>query len=57
MVLDARHQLFVDVVMRVQRLAMDLSDDIAELDVNPLVVKPRGAVALDALVVGKRTGA
>jgi acyl-CoA synthetase (NDP forming) len=41
----------VDVIMRVQRLAMDLADDVAELDINPLVVKPRGAVALDALVV------
>jgi acetate---CoA ligase (ADP-forming) len=41
----------VDVIMKVQRLAMDLADDVAELDVNPLVVRPRGAVALDALVV------
>jgi acyl-CoA synthetase (NDP forming) len=41
----------VDVVMNVQRLALDLAGDVAELDVNPLVVKARGAVALDALVV------
>jgi acyl-CoA synthetase (NDP forming) len=44
---------FVDVVMKVQRLALDLDDDISELDINPLVVRPRGAVALDALVVAK----
>ena len=37
--------------MKVQRLAMDLADDVRELDINPLVVRPRGAVALDALVV------
>jgi acyl-CoA synthetase (NDP forming) len=43
----------VDVVMNVQRLALDLAGDVAELDVNPLVVRPRGAVALDALVVRK----
>jgi acyl-CoA synthetase (NDP forming) len=43
----------VDTVMKVQRLAMDLSNDIKELDVNPLVVRPHGAVALDALVVKK----
>jgi acyl-CoA synthetase (NDP forming) len=44
----------VDVIMKVSRLALDLSDEIAELDVNPLVVRPRGAVALDALVVRKK---
>jgi succinyl-CoA synthetase beta subunit len=37
----------------VQRLAMDLAGDVAELDINPLVVRPRGAVALDALIVRK----
>jgi hypothetical protein len=41
----------VDVIMKVQRLALDLADDVAELDVNPLLVRPRGAIALDALVV------
>jgi acetate---CoA ligase (ADP-forming) len=41
----------VDVVMKVSRLALDLADEVAELDVNPLVVRPQGAVALDALVV------
>lgn len=41
----------VDVIMKVSRLALDLSDEIAELDINPLVVRARGAVALDALVV------
>jgi acyl-CoA synthetase (NDP forming) len=47
-------QALVDVIMQVQRLALDLAGDVAELDVNPLVVLPegRGAVALDALVVG-----
>ena len=41
----------VDTIMKVQRLAMDLAGDVRELDINPLVVRPRGAVALDALVV------
>jgi acyl-CoA synthetase (NDP forming) len=41
----------VDVIMKVSRLAQDLAGDVAELDINPLVVRPRGAVALDALVV------
>ncbi len=41
----------VDTIMNVQRLALDLANDVREIDINPLVVRPRGAVALDALVV------
>ncbi|MFI0812504.1 acetate--CoA ligase family protein [Streptomyces echinatus] len=43
----------VEVVLRVQRMALELDSRIAELDINPLMVLPRGqgAVALDALVV------
>ena len=41
----------VDVLLRVQQLAVDHADRIAELDINPLVVREEGAVALDALVV------
>ncbi|MFG2194521.1 acetate--CoA ligase family protein [Streptomyces sp. NPDC048639] len=43
----------VEVVLRVQRMALELGDDLAELDINPLVVLDRGqgAVALDALAV------
>ena len=48
----------VDVIMNVQQLAMDLAnpefaEQLGELDINPLMVRPRGAVALDALVVRK----
>ncbi|CAM5559053.1 MULTISPECIES: acetate--CoA ligase family protein [Streptomyces] len=43
----------VEVVLRVQRMALELGSHIAELDINPLMVLPRGqgAVALDALAV------
>jgi acyl-CoA synthetase (NDP forming) len=43
----------VEVVLRVQRMVMELGDELAELDINPLMVLDRGqgAVALDALVV------
>jgi acyl-CoA synthetase (NDP forming) len=41
----------VDVIMKVQRLAVDLAAEVAELDINPLVALPDGCVALDALVV------
>ncbi len=43
----------VDVIMRVQRLALDLADDLGELDINPLRVTPSGAIALDALAVAR----
>lgn len=41
----------IDVIMAVQRLAMDFADEISEIDINPLVVSPTGAVAVDALIV------
>ncbi|MER8042129.1 acetate--CoA ligase family protein [Streptomyces sp. NPDC094032] len=43
----------VEVVLRVQRMALELDGDLSELDINPLMVLPRGqgAVALDALAV------
>jgi len=48
----------VDVIVKVQRMALDLADPslgptLSELDINPLVVRPRGAIALDALVVAR----
>ena len=41
----------------VEVLAFDLGDDLAELDVNPFMVRPegRGVVAVDALVVPRTT--
>ncbi|HXQ63156.1 MAG TPA: acetate--CoA ligase family protein [Acidimicrobiales bacterium] len=41
----------VDVVLSVARLAAACGDRLAELDLNPVVVRPRGAVAVDSLVV------
>ncbi|WP_438487438.1 acetate--CoA ligase family protein [Streptomyces sp. S186] len=43
----------VETVLRVQRMAMELDGELAELDINPLVVLERGqgAVALDALAI------
>ncbi|MBV8160865.1 MAG: acetate--CoA ligase family protein [Acidimicrobiia bacterium] len=49
----ADHTALVDVIMRVQRMAMDLHAELAELDINPLAALPHGAVALDALAVAK----
>ncbi|MCH0557586.1 acetate--CoA ligase family protein [Streptomyces sp. MUM 16J] len=49
----ADRDALVEVILRVQRMALELGDRVAELDINPLMVLPNGhgAVALDALVV------
>lgn len=41
----------VDVICRISELACDLEDLVAEIDVNPVIVNAKGAVAADALVV------
>ncbi len=41
----------VDAVMAVQRLVVAAGDDIAELDLNPILVRVRGVVVVDSLVV------
>jgi acetyltransferase len=40
-----------DLICRVSELADDLRDSISEIDVNPVIVTPLGAVAADALIV------
>src|SRR5262249_20840657 len=37
----------VDVILRVGQLALDLEDLIAEVEINPLIVTPSGAIAVD----------
>jgi len=39
-----------EVILRLGRLAQDLEDRLAELDINPLLVKESGVYAVDALV-------
>jgi hypothetical protein len=41
----------VDVVVAVSRMAHELGDDLAALDLNPVIVSPEGAVAVDVLLV------
>ncbi len=45
-----------DALVKVGRLALDLHDDLLELDINPLVVRDQGVIALDALVVPRGAG-
>jgi succinyl-CoA synthetase beta subunit len=38
------------VILRLSRLALDLEDRVAEVDINPLLVKEDGVFVVDALV-------
>ena len=40
-----------EAIARISEFAADHADDIEEIDVNPLLARPDGAVALDALIV------
>ncbi len=46
-------EALVKIMMRLSRMAVELSGEIAELDINPLILYPEGegAVAADALIV------
>jgi acetate---CoA ligase (ADP-forming) len=44
----------IDALVGLGRLAVDLPDVIESVDINPFVTLPRGAMALDALVVLRR---
>ncbi len=41
----------VRIIVQVSHLATDLSDEIAEIDVNPVICGPDRAIAVDALIV------
>jgi len=44
----------VDVILKLSRLAIDFAGEIEELDINPLIVLPRGVRAADVLVLKRR---
>ncbi len=45
----------IDVILKVSRLAMDLKEEVIELDINPLIVleEGKGVKAVDVLIVKK----
>ena len=46
----------VDVIRRIGQLVLDLEDRVAEVEINPLMVTPTGAIAVDAVVVVRAPG-
>ena len=48
-------EAIADVLAAASRMALDLQDSLAELDINPLIVLPegKGARVADALVIKK----
>lgn len=44
-------EAIVQAALRLGHLAADLGEQIAALDINPLIASPRGAVAADALII------
>lgn len=49
----AHRGALIEAVVALSVLALDLGDLLAGLDVNPVIVSPHGAVAVDALVIPK----
>jgi acyl-CoA synthetase (NDP forming) len=47
----ANVEAVVETAMRLSALAADLGDLIAEIDINPLMALPDGAIAVDALII------
>lgn len=47
-------EAIVDVILKVSALVTDYRDSIEELDINPLVVYPKGAIAADAMLVVRK---
>ena len=41
-------------LFRLHQLVAALADDLAEIDVNPVIASPSGALAVDALVISRK---
>jgi acyl-CoA synthetase (NDP forming) len=46
-------EALVDVIVAVSRLAHERGDELAALDLNPVIVSAEGAIAADVLIVSR----
>jgi hypothetical protein len=46
-----------DALVRIAAFAANAKDGIVSLDINPFIVRPKGAVAVDALIVSSDASA
>jgi acyl-CoA synthetase (NDP forming) len=53
----ANRQALIDAVVNLSVIALEFSDSIAEIDINPVLVNQDGALAVDALILRKKTDA
>jgi acyl-CoA synthetase (NDP forming) len=51
----ANREALIDIIVKLSRLAFELRDSIAEIDINPVIATAGGAVAVDALVLRRTT--
>ena len=51
--MNALRLSFAPALLALSTLALELGDDLAALDINPLVCGPAGVVAVDALAVAR----
>ncbi|MBT8435884.1 MAG: acetate--CoA ligase family protein, partial [Gammaproteobacteria bacterium] len=52
----ANRQALIDVIVAISVIAFEFRDCVAEIDINPVRVNDRGALALDALIVRRKSG-
>jgi acetyltransferase len=50
-------QALIDAIVKLSNIAYQLRDSIAEIDINPVLVNSREALAVDALIVPRKAEA
>ena len=53
----ANRQALIDVIVKLSIIAFEFRDCIAEIDINPVLVDAQQALAVDALILRKKSAA